>query len=112
MISARMFFRKFVILFGFLNGLWVAFGIDPKAEIFGRLQPYVSSLDPKLGFYFTFLPIALLVFMALFTYSAGKWIGMLAVILGFIAGMSILVSPKLSLVLVIIALFLGYFKGR
>jgi len=33
MVTAKGFITDFVVGFGFINGLWIAAGVDPESEI-------------------------------------------------------------------------------
>ena len=107
--KSNLFFKEAVILFGFLQGLWIAIGIDPEKIIFGFLQPFVEKLGSTAIYLFGILPTILLL-IALYTiYKKGKWIGFAAVICGFIGGLLILASPIVALIFLAVAWAIGYY---
>ena len=84
------FVQEFVLVFGFLNGLWIYAGINPETEIlraFTQLVPEVAS------FLFWIVVIILTIGPLIATYSMGKGIGkclgIVAVLLAFLGGVFI-----------------------
>ena len=82
----EQFVIEFVILFGFLNGLWVYEGVNPEAEIlkaFTDLIPEMSSL--------LFWSISVLLTGGAITavYAIGRWIGLVAILAAFLGGVFI-----------------------
>lgn len=111
----RIFLRESVILFGFLNGLWLAIGVNPGAAL---LEVAKGAADNLLGaggpldFIFTFLPLALGIVALVLIYRRAGWLGFLAVGLAFLAGAWILAETKLALVLMAGAVALGILATR
>ena len=80
------FVRGFVLVFGFLNGLWVYAGVNPESEIlkaFTDLVPEMSSL------LFWLVTIILTVGTIVAAYKIGKWPGIIAILAAFLGGLFI-----------------------
>ena len=105
---SNTFFKYSIILFGFLNGVWIAIGIDPEKIISGVLQPFVEQLGSQAVFLFGILPTLLLCLSLYLIYNKGKVLGLGAVFLGFLGGILVLVSPLVAGLLLIAAWILGY----
>ncbi len=105
-----IFYKEFVIVFGFLNGLWAAVGINPEAEIFRAFKDVIDVLNPGMGisFLFTLVPIIILVSTILLIFFLGGWMGIAAVGCGFIGGLLIITSPIIAFFFLIIGGFLGF----
>lgn len=110
--KSAIFFKEAIIFFGFLQGFWVAIGIRPLDIVSGILYPFVERLGSFVLFVFGLLPIALLGFGLYLVYKKGRLIGIIAVLLGFIAGTMILVSPYLSGLLLMVAGGVGFLAVR
>ena len=65
-----IFVQEFVILFGFLNGLWIHIGVNPETEIW--IGVLILTIAPIWA-----------------SYVIGKWLGLIAVFLAFIGGIFI-----------------------
>lgn len=109
-----MFLKEFVILFGFLNGLWLALGVNPGARLLGVLEGIVENLfsGAPVRFLFTIAPLVILGVMLWLIHRKGGWIGFLAVGCGFLAGLQILAAPEVSFFLLLAALALGFLATR
>ncbi|MFA5862292.1 MAG: hypothetical protein WDA16_11420, partial [Candidatus Thermoplasmatota archaeon] len=68
-----VFLREFVILFGFLNGVWLAIGVNPGRELLDVLKAIVEGLlsGTVIEFLFVFAPLLLLVGMLWLIYRKG-----------------------------------------
>lgn len=106
--NSNKFFLQSIVLFGFLQGFWIAAGIDPKKVVSGALFPFVERLGPVAIFVFGILPTILLMVTLFYIYRKGRLTGMAAVIMGFVAGITILVSPYLAVGLLICAWLIGF----
>ena len=108
--KSRAYIWQFVIGLGFLSGLWTALGIDPEEVILNVLGKAVDMVypDPNVRYIFFLLPTLLLLFSIIGAYKKGKVFGLAAVIVAYIAGLSILVSLTPALLLLLLALVLGY----
>ena len=104
----NLFFKGSVILFGFVNGLFMALGINPSAEVFAFLMPYVEVYGSNAVYFLTVLPTILLIISLYTIYRRAKWLGFFAVFLGFIGGLSIMGSWMLALGLLVVAWIIGY----
>lgn len=102
--------RKFIVGFGFINGLWFAIGFTPSDELIKFLQPILSGIHPWLKTLFLVLPLILMIstiITYLLIFRKGGIIGAGAVVLGFIAGALIFKSIILSFILLIVAYIIG-----
>jgi hypothetical protein len=108
--KSRTYIWQFVIGLGFLSGLWTAIGIDPQAVIFGVLGNIVDTVysDPAIRSLFLILPIILLLLSVIGVYTRGRLLGLISVILAYLAGLFILVSTVTALVFLSIAIIIGY----
>ena len=80
------FSLEFVILFGFLNGLWIYAGVNPEAEIlkaFTDLVPGMSSV------FFWLITIIVTVGTIAVAFKIGKWWGLTAILAAFLGGVFI-----------------------
>lgn len=107
--KSATFFKEAIVFFGFLQGIWVSIGIRPLDIISGIVAPFIERLGPFVVFVFGLLPIVMLALGIYLVWSKGKWVGIIAVLLGFIAGTMVLVSPYLSLVILAGAWVVGFF---
>lgn len=107
---SRTYLWQFVISLGFLSGVWTAIGLDPEEVILNAVGTAVTAVypDDTLRTLFIVLPTALLLFSAYGAYRKGKIPGIVAVIVAYLAGLSILVSLATTLVLLAAALVIGY----
>jgi hypothetical protein len=108
--KSRTYIWQFVIGLGFLSGLWTAIGIDPQAVIFGVLGNMVDTVysDPAIRSLFLILPTILLILSILGAYTRGRLLGLISVILAYLAGLFILVSTVTALVFFGVAIIIGY----
>jgi hypothetical protein len=108
--KSRTYIWQFVIGLGFLSGLWTAIGIDPQAVIVGVLGNLVDTVysDPAIRFLFLILPTILLFLSILGAYTRGRLLGLISVILAYLAGLFILVSTVTALVFFGVAIIIGY----
>lgn len=108
--KSRTYIWQFVIGLGFLSGLWTAIGIDPQAVIVGVLGNLVDSVysDPAIRSLFLILPTILLFLSILGAYTRGRLLGLISVILAYLAGLFILVSAATALVFFGVAIIIGY----
>ena len=108
--KSRVYIWQFVIGLGFLSGLWTAIGIDPQAVIVGILGTVVDTVysDPAIRSLFLILPAILLIFSVYGAYTRGRLLGLISVLVAYIAGLSILVSTVTALAFLGIAIIIGY----
>ncbi len=99
-----------VIGLGFLSGLWTAIGVDPEEVILNVLGKAVDAIypDPHVRTLFLVLPTLLLLVSIFSAYKSGRIPGLVAVIIAYCAGLSILVSVTSALLLLLLAIFIGY----
>jgi energy-converting hydrogenase Eha subunit E len=108
--KSRVYVWQFVIGLGFLSGLWTAIGIDPQAVIVGILGTVVDKVysDPAIRSLFLILPAILLIFSVFGAYTRGRLLGLISVIVAYLAGLSILVSTVTALAFLGVAIIIGY----
>jgi hypothetical protein len=108
--KSRIYIWQFVIGLGFLSGLWTAIGIDPQAVIVGVLGNIVDTVnsDPAIWSLFLILPTILLLLSILGAYTRGRLLGLISVILAYLAGLLILFSTVTALVFLGVAIIIGY----
>ena len=107
---SKAYIWQFVIGLGFLSGIWTAIGIDPGSVILKFLGDMVGTLysDPVVRSLFLILPAILLVVSIISAYQKGKVLGLISVIVAYSGGLFILVSIGTSIILLIIAIIIGY----
>ena len=108
--KSRTYIWQFVIGLGFLSGLWTAIGIDPQAvivDIIGNVVDTVNS-DPAIRSLFLILPMILLIISIFAAYSKGRLLGLISVIVAYLAGLLFLVSTVTALVFLGVAIIIGY----
>jgi len=108
--KSRAYIWQFVIGFGFLSGIWTAFGIDPEEVILNALGRVAGTIfqDPTLRQLFILLPTLLFLISIYSAYKKGRILGLVAVVIAYLAGLSILVSLGTTLFLLLAAIFIGY----
>lgn len=106
----KTFLWQFVVGLGFLSGIWTAIGIDPEEVILNAVGTAVTAAypDEALRTLFILLPTALFLISVYQAYRKGKAPGIAAVLLAYLAGLSILVSLATTLILLAAALVTGY----
>jgi len=104
-----VFLREFVVLFGFLNGVWLAVGVNPGRELLGVARGVVETFvrAQAVEVAFVLLPIALLVASLWLIHRRAGWLGFLAVGLAFVGGAVLLSSATLSFLLLVAGLGVG-----
>jgi hypothetical protein len=81
----EVFVQEFVIGLGFLSGLWIYAGVDPTAEIVKAL----STIVPEMSGLLWLLVGVDTIISIVGAYYAGRWFGLLAVVLAFMGGLLI-----------------------
>jgi len=112
---AKLFLRESVILFGFLNGLFVSLGVNPGATIFAVLGNMLESLiggNGAVRLALTLAPLALLGIALYLIHKRAGWLGFVAVGLAFLSGLWLLPDPVTGSILLAAAVALGYFAAR
>jgi hypothetical protein len=104
--------KKFIVGFGFLNGLWFAIGIDPQAALFKALVPAIALISPELAKWFIIIPTILTVLTFVYVLYRGKLLGALAVGMGFVGGFLISTSPVFGLIALAAGVFLSLFAFK
>ena len=107
---SRTYIWQFTIGLGFLSGLWTAIGIDPEEVILNLLGTVTGEIfpDPTLRQLFIILPTILLLLSVWGAYKKGKVLGLVSVLIAYVAGLSILVALWTSLLLLLAAIVTGY----
>ena len=106
---SSVFIRQFVIGLGFLSGIFTAIGIDPQQEVITIVGAAVASVypDPEISYLFLVLPTLLLIISLIAAYRKGKLLGLVSVLVAYCAGIVILGSIVISLLLLTGAVVLG-----
>lgn len=111
----QVFLKEGVVFFGFLNGLFLAVGVNPGATLLDVARGVLENLVGESGLLvlvFTLLPLALVALALWFIYKRGGWLGIVAVGLAFVAGLSLLASPTRGAALLVGAILLGVVATR
>jgi len=108
--KSSLFIREFVIGLGFLSGIFTAIGIDPEQVIIGIIGKAAVSLypGPEISALFIILPTILLLISLIAAFLKGRILGLVSVLVAYCAGIFILVSTVLALILLIGATGIGY----
>jgi len=110
--KSKRFVKQFVLGFGFLSGVWVRIGFDPEDYILGYAHKVLEYVFPGnvLSFWFWIIPILFLGVSIFGSYRNGKILGILAVFIAFMAGLSV---PELYfLVLLALAVIVGFIASK
>jgi len=112
--KSRTYIWQFVIGLGFFSGLWTAIGIDPQAVIVDFLGNAVDTVysDPVIRSLFLILPTILLLISILGAYTKGRIPGLISVIIAYVAGLFILASTVTALVILVVAIIIGYLAPK
>jgi hypothetical protein len=107
---SKTYLWQIVIGFGFLSGVWTAIGIDPEEVILNLLGTAITAAypDPTIRALFIVLPTILLLWSVYQAYRKGRVFGLVAVLLAYMAGLSVLLSLTTTIVLLTAALIVGY----
>ncbi len=103
-------FKKYVIGFGFVNGIWTAIGISPGEKVLEWIQPIIALLPTWLKIVFAILPLLFMIITIITLiriYKRGRIRGAIAVALAYIAGTVILIHAILAGILLLISIILG-----
>lgn len=109
-----IFLKEFVILFGFLNGVWFAVGVNPGRELLGVLLGMGEGLvsGNVLEFAAVFIPLVLLGLTLYLILRKGGWVGFAAVGFAFLAGLNVTANPRAMLAFLVLALGLGFLATK
>lgn len=111
----QTFLKESVILFGFLNGLFLGIGVNPAATLLGVIEEILVSLTGGNGIVLlalTLLPLALLGLALYLIWKRGGWLGFVAVALAFVSGLWLLAAPTTAFFLLLGAVALGFVATR
>ena len=108
--KSRTYIWQSVIGLGFLSGLWTAIGIDPEAAVLTALGNAAGKIYPDQNVHalFILLPTILLILSVYGAYRNGRVLGLAAVIVAYLAGLSLLVSLTTTILLLLAAVVLGF----
>lgn len=112
---ATTFLKEFVVLFGFLNGLFLSVGVNPGATLLDVLADMIDSLTGGNGavrLALTLAPLALLAAILYLIARRAGWLGFVAVGMAFVSGLWLLSAPTPAFLLLAGALALGYVAAR
>jgi hypothetical protein len=112
--AERASLRELIIGVGFVEGLWIAAGINPQNVVFGWLNVLFTKIhaSPSAFIILKIVPILLLAASILIIWRMGRWLGMLALGLAFAAGFMVVSKPTLAVFLLLGSLVLGGFARR
>ncbi|MDD1667509.1 MAG: hypothetical protein LUO96_03480 [Methanomicrobiales archaeon] len=107
------FLEEFVVIFGYLIGLFIALGFSPEPVPPGILkesQAYVATFvpDPLIRFGLALVLLLLLFLAAKKAFITAGPAGMFAIAMGLLAGLATPVVPEVGLGMLALALFTGY----
>ena len=103
------FVQEFVLLFGFLEGIWLRVGISPDEAILNALVEALKEINPDYSWLAILIVISSIIFLIITILQAldiGGFLGIFAILLAFIAG--ILLLNQISIILLIFAIIIGY----
>ncbi|HUH79354.1 MAG TPA: hypothetical protein VLY83_05595 [Methanoregula sp.] len=108
--KAKSYIWESVIGLGFLSGLWTAIGIDPEQVIINAVSGLVNTEypDPRLRYLFIVLPAILLLVSVYGAYRNGKTLGLVSVVIAYIAGLLVLRETGPALLFLIAAVIAGW----
>ena len=88
--------KEIITGFGFVEGLWLAIGINPEAEVLKAFTKILTDLGVDSGslFLLKILPVIFLIATVLTVYRIGGILGLVAVGCAFLGGLLILLSPN------------------
>lgn len=114
MVSKRTrFVQESVIGLGFLNGMWLRFGINPEDEIFKSVVSFISLFSEQYAIWlsgaFAILSFALLAVSLVSAYARAGRAGLLAVGLAIAGGFLL---GQLGIAFLIIAILLGFISCK
>jgi len=101
--------RELITGFGFLEGIWLAIGINPDAEILRAFTSILFDLEAGANYIFllNILPVIVFIGTLFLIYHLGGKLGLIAVTCAFFGGLLILVTPILSVILIFVGLGIG-----
>ena len=112
MDSRRFLLKELMVVLSFINGFFSAIGFTPQARLFDFIRPFIESL-PFIGkFLFASLPLAVLIYSGIKVYRKGRFTGLFAVAIGFMAGLTFPSDILAGVVIFAFSLALGYFAFR
>ena len=107
--SSQLSLRELIIGFGFLEGIWLAVGVNPEGEIINALTSVLVDLNISFIYILILKIIPVLAFIGtlFFIYALGRVLGLLAVASSFIGGLFIVSKPIIGIIFLFIGLGLG-----
>ena len=108
--------KEGVILIGFVNGLFFYLGVSPEEAILEAFLTIIKDASPSavpwVQLLFIFVSGAILVIALLRMHQLGGVTALIAVFLGFLAGVTINISQNIGITLLIIGALLGLFSPK
>ncbi len=97
-----------VVILGFLNGVWLTLGVKPGEEVWKALTKLVGFFLPQTGLLSVLwlVPSVILVWQLWRSWALGGILGLIAIALGFVAGLLIL-APLVAIVVLAVAIVLA-----
>lgn len=95
--------QELILLFGFLNGLWIYAGVNPDTEILKAFTDLVPEMSSELFWIVVLISTVVPVWV---TWVISKWLGLLAVLLAFVGGVFI---ESFGIWCLVVAVIMGRF---
>jgi hypothetical protein len=106
--NERSHTRKWVVGFGYFNGVLFTLGISIDQMIITALEPVLSTFPPLVKTLLIYVPSILTLITLFAVWNKGKLMGAFAVALGFFAGYMLLTSLPGSIAMLIVAYIIGW----
>jgi hypothetical protein len=107
--AGEKFVHEFVLMFGFLGGIWLRVGISPEGAISEAIVEIIKAINPEIApliaILFTVLAIVFFIGSIIGAYGIGGHLGLLAVILAIIAGYFL---SEFGVILLFFAIIIGW----
>lgn len=105
--SGKYFVQQFVLGFGFLSGLWIHIGFDPKTAFLSFLSGLLQQVwpNPLYSVGFWIIPVISVALSLFWAFHTGGLFGLIAVTLAFISG--IFINFILAWWILILAIIIG-----
>ena len=101
--------KELVVGFGFLEGIWIAAGVNPEGEVINAFIQSLQSLEAPASYIFIMkiLPIISLIATLIWIYKLVGKLGFIAIAFAFLGGCLLIKFTFSALILLIIGLVIG-----
>ena len=107
---------RFVVGFGFLSGIFLAIGIDPKGILFKNMITIFSQNSPevieKYNTIFTIISTLIALITIYTAYKYGGVIGFIAISFAIISGLIVFSYPVVGGLFLLVGFILGYIAPK